>query len=424
MSNQRVFSNGPVLRDFVAKRFTELVARSSSLWVAAPFVTETDELITAARNGKLVKLLVGLNTSTNPQALLHAHNVPNLEVRYYASPRFHAKIYISDDAVLVGSPNLTNGGLRLNREATIRLVQEHDSGTIDELRALFLELWQSAEELTPEKLATFTAKFNDLKGTGPDPDSLIAAAVGNAEPPNVNVASTKKTSQQIFLKQLQHLVYGQYRPAFNKVTEILQEKNFRRPELADVGIANETNLFLSWVRLTYAPGEESWETAPLRTEEERRAEIDRVGPDWISTEDSKVYKGYKEWLHRVKQTFGTRSAIQDASKEDLTEALMSIHAFNEQLRFVKGGKASLPNTFWKANNDDASKVKRTLTFLLHGDKGDFTPRLHDVLYDPARKLSYLGKFCALDLHGTVKPGECPPLNGRIAKALRYLEPVP
>jgi hypothetical protein len=246
MSDQRIFSNGPRLKDFVINPFMALVAsNTTSLSVAAPFVTTTDELVQAAKNGKSVKLIVGLNLSTTPNALWHARNVPNLEIRYFTGRRFHAKNYISDEAALVGSSNLTDGGLRLNREAMISLDHEHDYDAIDDLRTFFSELWQFAEELTPEKLTTFERKFNELKRPGPDPDSLIAAAVGEAEPPNINVASAKKTSPQLFLKQLQHLVYGQYRPAFNYVTDILQEKSFRRPELADVGIANETNLFLS-----------------------------------------------------------------------------------------------------------------------------------------------------------------------------------
>lgn len=416
---QRIFSNGPTLKDFVIKPFMELVSKSTSLLVAAPFVTKTEELIDAAKNGKSVKLIVGINASTSPEALSAAHNVPNLEIRYFTD-RFHAKIYIADNSALLGSSNLTDGGLMSNREATIHFSQEDDSDTIDELRTLFGELWNFAQELTPEKLASFAAKSKELKRSGPDPDSLIAAAVGKAEPPNINVASTKKTAPQLFLKQLQHLVYSQYRPAFNRVTELIEENDFRRPELADVGMANETNLFLSWVRLTYAPGDDIWASAGLRTEDGRRQEGCRLGPEWTTTEQSKVAKEYKEWLHRVKTVFGSRALIQDASKEELTAGLMSIHAFYEQLRFAKGGTANLPGRFWGANDDDVAKVKKTLTFLLHGDNGDFTRRLHDVLYDPSRKLRYFGKFCALELYGTVKPQECPPLNGRIAKALRYL----
>ncbi len=218
---------------------------------------------------------------------------------------------------------------------------------------------------------------------------------------------------------MQHLVYSQYRPAFNKVTELIEAQAFRRPELADVGVANETNLFLSWVRLTYAPGE-SWESATLRSEDGRRDEICALGAEWTTTAKSKVAKKYKEWLHRVKAVFASRASIQEASKEELTAGLMSIHAFYDQLQFAKGGTANLPGRFWGANNHDVAKVKKTLIFLLHGDKGDFTRRLHDVLYDSSRKLRFFGKFCALELYGTVKPDECPPLNGRIAKALRYV----
>ncbi len=58
-------------------------------------------------------------------------------------------------------------------------------------------------------------------------------------------------------------------------------------------------------------------------------------------------------------------------------------------------------------------------YLLHGG-GDFIQRLHDILYESRRKLGYFGRFCALELYGTIKPAECPPMNGRMAKALRYL----
>ena len=98
---------------------------------------------------------------------------------------------------------------------------------------------------------------------------------------------------------------------------------------------------------------------------------------------------------------------------------MSIHAFHERLRFVKGGEANLPVAFWRENNEDVVKVKRTLKYLVHGG-GDFIQRLHDMLYDPARKLKSFGIFCGLELYGTIKPEDCPPINGRIAKALRYL----
>jgi hypothetical protein len=413
----RIFSNGPS-KDFVFNPFTQLMHKATRIYVAAPYVTETKELLSAAIDGTSVALLVGLNAATSPQALSDVYGIPNLAIRYLTH-RFHAKIYISDTAALVGSSNLTDGGLRSNREATIYLDRPDDLDDIEELRLLFHELWDSAQVLTAEKLKRFTEAHQRTRHSGPDADALIEAAVGRAEPLNINVESKKKSPERIFLEGLRREIEEQYRPAFNEVTKVLEENHFRRPELEDVGTANETNRFLNWVRLTHAP-EETWGTAPLRPQqEERRAEIFRLGSEWTKTDRNRIPKDYIELLHTVRNTFGTKEGIESAAKEQLTEGLTAVHAFAEQLRFVKGGLPNLPNVFWSANSQDVVKVKRTLTYLLHGG-GEFVERLHDVLYDPARKLAYFGRFCALELYGTVKPKDYPPINGRMAKALRYL----
>lgn len=414
---RRIYSNGPD-KDFVINPFNRLISGSGRLFVAAPYVTKTDELARAAHAGKSIDLLVGLNPSTSPEALSAVHGLPNLRIRYYTR-RFHAKIYLADQVAMVGSSNLTNGGLISNREATIWLDRDEDADATDELRTLFVELWDSARVLTTEKLNDFRLAVDSLLRTGPDPDALIENAVGKAEPVNINVASKKKTAERIFLDALQRQVNEQYRPAFEEVTNLLRENHFRRSELADVGIANETNRFLNWVRLTYAPGDETWQATPRRTQEERRAEILRLGGEWSVTDKNQIPNNYFDWLYQVQTVFGAPAAIEAASKDTLTQGLLSLHAFSEQTRFVKGGTTALPGAFWAANNNDLHRVKRTLSYLIHGP-GDFIERLHDVLYDARSKLGMFGKFCSLELYGTVKPERCPPMNGRMAKALRYL----
>lgn len=304
-----------------------------------------------------------------------------------------------------------------NREATIRLSHPDDEQAIEEARALFLELWESGRVLTAETLKKFAEMHKKFKRIG-DPDSLIEAAIGRVEPANISVASTKKNADRIFIDQLEREIYQQYRPAFLEIMSILQSHGFHRAELLDVGIANETNRFLSWVRQTYAPGDE-WKAVPSRTPQQRREAIIDIGSEWTKTDKNRVPTDYKEWLLQVRTRFGTQDAIESASRDDLTAGLMSIHAFNEQYRFAKGGGINLPTKFWNANNEDIERVKRTLKYLIHG-KEEFINRLHDVLYDASLKLAYFGRFCALELYGTVKPEEFPPVNGRIAKALHYL----
>ena len=101
-----------------------------------------------------MELIVGLNPATRPSALRRLRGVTGVAIRYFTS-RFHAKIYVFDRGALLGSSNLTDGGLRSNREAVILLDQDDDADDVDEIRALFVELWNAALVLTPEKLDGF-----------------------------------------------------------------------------------------------------------------------------------------------------------------------------------------------------------------------------------------------------------------------------
>lgn len=415
---RRIYSNDPVVdAGYVINPFIELSAASSYLHLAAPYFAHADPLLEAASGGKSLRLLIGLNAATSPKALRALHGRPGVEVRYFTS-RFHAKIYLFDKGAILGSSNLTEGGLQSNREAVIVLDQPEDADTLEELRTLFAGLWQAGHTLTDAKLEAFADTHGSLSRPSLDPDREIEKAVGVAQPPNVRVESRKQSREHIFLETLRRRVQ-QYKPAFDEVSDILQRHGFRRAELADLGAANETNRFLNYVRMVHAIGEEAWRAAPSRDVDGRRAVIERLGREWASATDSKVPENHASRLRHVKRVFGTQESLETATKAAITEGLLSLHAFNDQYRFVRGGVENLPAEFWGQNRDDVARVKRTLVHLLHGD-GEFVARLHDILYDASLKLPMFGQFCALELYGTVRPEEYPPINGRMAKSLRYL----
>lgn len=412
-----VFSNSPD-KDYVLRPFEALVRSSSRAYLAAPYFTRPKEILEAAKSGKSIDLLVGLNLATSPEALKQVLNVPNVAVRYLTG-RFHAKIFIFDDDVLVGSSNLTDGGLIQNREAMVRLKPQTDLQRIEDLKAIFADLWEAAEALSESTLAVFRQAIDALPKT-PNLEEQIEKAVGMVQPPNVSVESQKKKSPgQIFETALRREVNEQYRPAFSEVTQLLEQNGLRRPAVTELSAANETNRFLNWVRLNFVHGDEAWQTAERRSEDERRADILRLGAEWKEAEDDRIPNDYFDWLKAVERIFGSREAIDSASKDEITQGLMSLHAFTEQLRFTKGGLLNLPKAFWGENAQDVERVRRSLAYLTHG-QGDFIKRLHDLLYNKQYKLGLFGRFCALELYGTIKPTECPPMNGRMAKALRYL----
>jgi hypothetical protein len=157
--------------------------------------------------------------------------------------------------------------------------------------------------------------------------------------------------------------------------------------------------------------------AEHKAAEQRRAEILKLGVQWIATDDTRIPKNNLARLKTIEYTFGSNDAITSASKEDITRGLLSLHAFEEQLRFTKGGLQNLPKAFWSDNADNVERVRRSISHLIH-EPGDFIIRLHDLLYDKRYKLGLFARFCALEPFGTIKPAECPPANSRVAKALR------
>jgi len=412
-----IFSNSPVARDWVRKPFERLAKSSNRLWLAAPYFTEPSVILEAAAAGKPVQLLVGLNTATRPEALRRVHSLPGVAIRFYTH-RFHAKLFIFEEGALIGSSNMTDGGLASNREGTVLLDPHDDPERYGEVQALFSELWASGDVLTDVKLKAFTTVWNQIN-VGPDPQKLIDNQVGHREPPNISVDSKGSSKTRDFLEGLRRDVYERYRPAFLEVNEILAIMGLRRPDLSQVDQMHETNRFLNWVRLRHVHGDDAWRLAPIRDPDERRGLVSSYGAEWVQASDNMVPDVFFDWLDNVSRHFGTADAVDAASKADIGEALMSLHAFTEQLRFVKGGMPNVLPEFWRENSDDTERVRSSVRHLLHGN-GDFAERLHDVLFDPTRKIRMFGKFTALELFGTVHPNVFPPVNGRMVKAMRFL----
>ena len=414
---KRIYSNGGN-GDYVINPLRELAEGSAGAALAAPyFAAYGAELVNdLVRDGKHVQLLIGLNAATSPSALGDLpHESPELAVRYLTR-RFHAKVFLFDDAAAVGSSNLTSGGLLSNREAVVCLDRPEDSEAVDEIRALFTELWDAGSVLTPEVVKSFAEVHRTLATSSDELDERVEEAVGKAEPPNVDVDSRRRPKQRLFLEDLRREVYEQYLPAFTEVADVLDAHGLRRVELGHLGLAHETNRFLNYVRLTHAGGE-AWQSAPLRSPDERRRMVVRLGHDWVDASDNKVPADYADRLKQADRVFGQRAALRSSTKVELTEGLMSLHAFTEQSRFVKGGSDQLPLAFWAHNDNDVERVKSELSNLLYGP-GDFIKRLHDLLYGGG--LGLFARFCALELYGTINPDQFPPMNGRMAKALRYL----
>jgi len=151
-----------------------------------------------------------------------------------------------------------------------------------ELRALFSELWEFAQVLTADKLKTFTETYHRVKHLAPAP-MADRSAVGRAEP------STSRRKQD---QEVRTYFSGTVVPSgLRTVSSIVQrgDEAPRREQVPpartrDLGAANETNRFLNWVRLTYAPGRKRGSCAQAnsrrasRRNPPSRSRVDENGP--------------------------------------------------------------------------------------------------------------------------------------------------
>src|SRR5580698_5423099 len=144
------------LRDFYANSaksgftidfFALAAPRAKEAFLASPFFSTYEPIKLLSERGCKIRLLVRLCEITTPDVLRAALNDEHVAIRYYTSQRFHAKFYIVDDLALVGSANLTDAGLKSNREVSVVLMRERDQ-VFDELPGLFDLLWDYADVLT------------------------------------------------------------------------------------------------------------------------------------------------------------------------------------------------------------------------------------------------------------------------------------
>ena len=415
-SMAKLLSNGDGLTS-VRRAFEQLASKSKRLQLAAPYFTYSDILLDALKGGSSLELLIGLNAATHPDALAAVMQHRRVTVRYYTG-RFHAKLYVFDEAALVGSANLTSAGFEGNREIVAWFSESDDESEVDQARVIFETLWETARTLSSGTLVEFRQAWLAARGAGPDPDKAIAQAVGEHQPPTISAASQTKKKAQVAAERLRRQILQEYVPAFREVGAILGSDGLYRHDVMEIEAPFRVNRFLNWLRLTHVP-EDTWRDAPQRDEAGRLAAIRGYGKEWKAAKDGLVDEGYAEGIRGVLAPFADPPTLSSATKDQIMDGLLGIHAFTEQLRFIEGGRAALPGRFWAGNNDDVDRVRRTLGYLLHGT-GDFIDRLERVVHDPKFYLWRFGKFCCLELYGTVKSEESPPVNGRSAKALRFL----
>ncbi len=409
-----LFDNLPPNR-VLRNAFSLFTKPGTTLYLAAPFFTYPEPILEALRSEVSVKLIVRLGPATDANALERLRTHPNVIIRYFTNRSFHSKIYIfGSEVAIVGSANLTDGGLNGNSEANITL--QPSDPDFDEVCALFQKYWLDAHAYDETAAQKYTMSWRHKPDAAQDP--LVEAVkrdFGYFGPSGIKVGEKAAPKDRLFVEDYKKK-YQTFLASFQHLQDRYNAAGFRRLPEDVIPLRIEIDQFLSWVRRHHA-SDEAINKSPIRIGEALTEFADQLIAEWKTAEHRYMMDTIPGNYRRISKTFGTKADFDNANEDEILDALETCHAFSEQLRFTLGGLQSLRREFLR--NNGINNIKTTLSHLLF-DEGDDVERIADCIYHSRYKLRNFGRSCAQELAGWVGQSQRPVWNGRTSKSLRYI----
>ena len=425
------------LRDFYANTketgftvsfFMEAGSTPQKGLLAAPFFTTAEPLEALTRRGCDVSLIVRFSPATKPGALRSALKNKRVRVRYFTDTTFHTKMYIVDDVALVGSANLTDAGLKANRELSILLRRDRDAA-FNELPGIFDGLWNDADVLTEGVLEEYEKAYRE-NGRPKDEvgfESHLQKYVKPVVPTSIVEGSGRVSAERSFIQNFRRKYDEILIPAHNEILEVALASGFGRPEYAGQDPQIEMGRFLGWLRRVHGANDGWRETTLLSEPKDRAARIQQYVSVWQSADDifsGDMYHAANEIdnITNIRTYLCDPEELKALSYDELFHYLTGCHAFLERLRFVPkdvgedlNGLERLRISFQAENS--VEDVVRTVEYLLSGP-GDAIERAYDCVYGRYR-LRGFGESCVMELLGW-GDAKRPPFNNRAIRSIRLL----
>lgn len=149
----------------ISQELLRLIGQCSSCQVAVAWASigfDAFDLLAENRK-KITRMIVGTHFyQTNPQFIEDFLNHPNVRFIMRSDGVFHPKTYLflkgpGEWECLIGSPNFTQGGLRMNDEMAV-LISHFDTGAqqaLDDVTACLDAYWDSASPISAVELSVY-----------------------------------------------------------------------------------------------------------------------------------------------------------------------------------------------------------------------------------------------------------------------------
>lgn len=173
----KVLTNNSATGEYVLSEIQNELKKAKSFCINVAFVTTAGigmlktQLADFSARGGQGKILVSPYLGFNDAAVLYELlKLKNIEVRMTnEEEQSHAKVYIfnheQEQAVIVGSSNLTHSALKLNYEWNVKLTSTDNGDFIKRTLSDFADLWEKSDVLTPAKIEVYEKNRKKLVNT-------------------------------------------------------------------------------------------------------------------------------------------------------------------------------------------------------------------------------------------------------------------
>lgn len=411
-----LYTNSNARRDFLRSAFDAQSTVAQNVLIAVAFLTDPDPILRLVAGGSRVKIIVRLGFPTQPSALQRLLGTEGIQLRAVSKKSFHPKLYIfSKSGAIVGSSNMTQGALTSNQEVNV-LIPVSDP-TFEELVAVFGEYWDQVpplDESTIQRYKSLLDRYRsarkELEGMDASVEDLITAQIGNID------RGKRAGSKVDFFIDEYRSEYQGFLDAYRTVERVYRQAGQRKYSENVLPLRLEVDALLGWIRSRYTH-DKSYLDEPLRAGDELDAKIRSTFGDWFTDDYRHVDDVARRRYPLIKRTFGTPRALEQASYDEILDALSCETSFYDRLRYFAGGHAAHIAKFRSENS--LERLRSTLAYLLFGED-DPILRMYRCLNDHELRLREFGRSAVQELLGWTNSEDIPICNSRTLRSLRWL----
>lgn len=380
------------------EKIMELAAESAMIKIAVAFFSDAPLINELMDSGQKLTLIVSLRPPTNYYALKKILYKKNINILYLGD-NFHSKVYafFKDGNLLtgslIGSSNLSSGGLENNIETNVLL---KDNNSLKQVEHFFRAVETMAVILQPDILEDYKIRYDDFIKRNPPGKRSKKGKPKNKKRKNIRLSSTASE-------------YYDFWKVADNVKELVQHiSDIEYPRVPTYLVIDH---FWHWIVQVCKPNK----LIKLRTNEQLRDQrIPVLFKEYCKWEKS--FSGYTAKLpanSRKIQKLLSRRSLKNLDKKKALEVYSLFHATQSLMQRFDSDKL-----FVKENK--LSAIQNAFSYLLHSND-PIDLRIHELISQNGKyKLRQFGTSCVQELIGWFNPNKMPIRNEKANKAIELL----